>query len=695
MKNEDKLKLISSINDEIIERTAEKRAIYCEKTHVSSVTRGKKKNLTIVALAAALILVLTVLSAMMVMYLGNQPELPTDTETDPPSVSDLIALEKTAVDGNTDVYKITYPDGETSTLRVTCLAPEGSRSEIVGITVDEVGDFYIALASGDAINMGSNVGISEQAEIRYGKPSFALLSNNGGEEDEVTNIAEVKMNEEEQLSYTVSNGQKMSLGKVNGNNSALKMARINEQGELVLGFASGETINLGRVVGKDGKDGVGIQGISLSDEGNLSVSLTNGTTLDLGNVKGQDGVGIASSKINDDGELVLTYTDGSEVNVGKVVGEKGEDGVGIGNITLSESGDLSFTLTDGTTLNVGNVKGEDGKSAYELYKDKFGYEGTEEEWLFDLVNGNLATKIKYTVTFDSAGGTPVDPQEVEEGGKASEPERPTRDGYTFLGWYLGDDPWKFAGYSVTENITLVAKWEIDIYKITMSINLGYTETNEMTYTVNDEIVLDAPYSKGYMEHMGYTFVGWIVDGESEPQAEVHIPVGSVGDRQLTAVWQESGAGWVIQKNYSPYKQIWNESTGSYTTHNGIDISCKDGEEAYAYVAGTIAYIANEGEGLGAYIRIVNEDLGIEISCYGVVCLDGLKIGDRVQEGDVIGHVKKGSYLTEAREEPHICLIVLINKKSIDPKAAYIKPEYVIPEETESTAGSAETEETKE
>ncbi len=35
--------------------------------------------------------------------------------------------------------------------------------------------------------------------------------------------------------------------------------------------------------------------------------------------------------------------------------------------------------------------GINGKSAYELYKEKFGYEGTEEQWLSDLTNGKLAT----------------------------------------------------------------------------------------------------------------------------------------------------------------------------------------------------------------------------------------------------------------------------------------------------------------
>lgn len=42
---------------------------------------------------------------------------------------------------------------------------------------------------------------------------------------------------------------------------------------------------------------------------------------------GKDGVGISKAEINADGELVLTYTDGTMVNLGKVVGADGRDGL--------------------------------------------------------------------------------------------------------------------------------------------------------------------------------------------------------------------------------------------------------------------------------------------------------------------------------------------------------------------------------
>ena len=159
---------------------------------------------------------------------------------------------------------------------------------------------------------------------------------------------------------------------------------INTSGELELTFSDGEQINLGNVkgskgekgdtgeqgiqgaTGKDGangQDGVGIANVTVSNEGALSVTLTNGTVLDLGNIKGADGIGISKSEVNVNGELVLTYTDGTVKNLGNVVGANGadgQDGVGIKTVTLSSTGELMVTLSDNSVINLGNVKGEKG-----------------------------------------------------------------------------------------------------------------------------------------------------------------------------------------------------------------------------------------------------------------------------------------------------------------------------------------------
>ena len=65
--------------------------------------------------------------------------------------------------------------------------------------------------------------------------------------------------------------------------------------------------------------------------------------------------------------------------------------------------------------------------------------------------------VKYTVTFDANGGSPVDPQVIEKGATATRPEDPTREGYTFDGWYLGEELFDF-DQPVDGDITLTATW---------------------------------------------------------------------------------------------------------------------------------------------------------------------------------------------------------------------------------------------
>jgi len=68
----------------------------------------------------------------------------------------------------------------------------------------------------------------------------------------------------------------------------------------------------------------------------------------------------------------------------------------------------------------------------------------------------------YTVTFNSNGGSAVDPQSVAEGELATEPAAPTRTDYVFAGWFTDDgnftDQWDLAARTVSADITLYAEW---------------------------------------------------------------------------------------------------------------------------------------------------------------------------------------------------------------------------------------------
>nr|MBP7553890.1 SUMF1/EgtB/PvdO family nonheme iron enzyme [Spirochaetota bacterium] len=144
----------------------------------------------------------------------------------------------------------------------------------------------------------------------------------------------------------------------------------------------------------------------------------------------------------------------------------------------------------------------------------------------------------YTVTFETNGGSAVDNQNIIGGNKIIKPADPTRTGYTFSGWYLDStlkNEWLFNVYTVSENITLYAKWDIITYNITYNLNDVTNDAgNPTTYTVEtDTITLLAPTKSGY------TFGGWYSDA-GFLTAVIEITLGTTGDKELWAKWVAYG-----------------------------------------------------------------------------------------------------------------------------------------------------------
>ena len=114
---------------------------------------------------------------------------------------------------------------------------------------------------------------------------------------------------------------------------------------------------------------------------------------------------------------------------------------------------------------------------------------------------------EYTVTFDANGGSEVNTQVIEEGGVAIKPDTPTKEGYTFKGWYKDNIEWSFVGDTVTENILLKAKWEKNKYTVTFDANGG---EGGKTETVQHGGTVSAPLPT----RANYSFEGWYV-GETK------------------------------------------------------------------------------------------------------------------------------------------------------------------------------------
>ena len=75
-------------------------------------------------------------------------------------------------------------------------------------------------------------------------------------------------------------------------------------------------------------------------------------------------------------------------------------------------------------------------------------------------NDSVPEPTRYTVKFETAHGTAPADITVESGNAATKPTDPTKDGWTFLGWYEDSGLPKGFDFStpVTADITLYAKW---------------------------------------------------------------------------------------------------------------------------------------------------------------------------------------------------------------------------------------------
>ncbi|MCH5153701.1 MAG: InlB B-repeat-containing protein [Clostridiales bacterium] len=113
---------------------------------------------------------------------------------------------------------------------------------------------------------------------------------------------------------------------------------------------------------------------------------------------------------------------------------------------------------------------------------------------------------KYTVTFETFNGSDVDPYtEVEHGSTIEKPTDPTYEGYTFGGWYKDNGfrtPWNFETDTVTSDIELYAKWDIQKFTVTFKNGESVVKTqSDVTHGSKlEEPTLDAK--------TGYKLLGW-------------------------------------------------------------------------------------------------------------------------------------------------------------------------------------------
>ena len=82
---------------------------------------------------------------------------------------------------------------------------------------------------------------------------------------------------------------------------------------------------------------------------------------------------------------------------------------------------------------------------------------------YKVTNSDVTVSVsdECTVSFDTRGGTKTEPVSVKIGEVLKKPENPTKNGYTFTGWYTDEnctEKWDFS-QKVQHNMTLYAGWQ--------------------------------------------------------------------------------------------------------------------------------------------------------------------------------------------------------------------------------------------
>lgn len=163
-----------------------------------------------------------------------------------------------------------------------------------------------------------------------------------------------------------------------------------------------------------------------------------------------------------------------------------------------------------------------------------GWYNGDKKWNFetDRSNSGLTLTAKWepipthAVTFDTVGGSEINPQYIPDKSFVIDPGKPTKQGFRFDGWTLNGKAWDFNSNKVTGPITLVAKW-VEIAELRFNSAGGSYVESQITDKGRPATKPTDPTREGYL------FDGWVdPDGIVWDFAKMNVTENTV----LTAKW---------------------------------------------------------------------------------------------------------------------------------------------------------------
>ncbi len=138
---------------------------------------------------------------------------------------------------------------------------------------------------------------------------------------------------------------------------------------------------------------------------------------------------------------------------------------------------------------------------------------------------------KYTITWDTNGGSEIEPSKIGYKMTVLAPTQPKKEGYIFGGWYYEkefDNLFDFQTTMPAKDFTLYARWSLGEFKVTLNTN-GGSPIDPITDKYGEDFEIPAT------NKVGHTFKGWYLDSEfKEEFKEYKIPASDI---TLYAKWE--------------------------------------------------------------------------------------------------------------------------------------------------------------
>jgi len=236
---------------------------------------------------------------------------------------------------------------------------------ITGLTVNASGQLLVQLSSGQQINAGTVVGpqglqgpFGPQGAVgAKGDTGATGLKGDTGATGATGLKGDIGLKGDTGATGAKGDTGTQGVQGIQGPaGRSVTTSSIDSNGNLLITLSDGTIVNAGKVVGAQGTQGIqGLQGIQ--------------------GVKGDTGASIASAEVNASGHLIITKTDGVTVDAGTVVGPQGAKGdtgtigsqgiqgpagVSVASGTVDASGHLILTKSDSTIIDAGLIVGPQG-----------------------------------------------------------------------------------------------------------------------------------------------------------------------------------------------------------------------------------------------------------------------------------------------------------------------------------------------